>query len=113
MLRAFSAAIYAQAFDGVGDEPPRLVLLVDAFNTVFNWIFPIGGLISVAMLIMGGYMWMISGGEPQRKQQAQGTLTWAIIGLVFLMLIKAILMLILGQILPEEPYKGDPPPYVI
>jgi hypothetical protein len=30
------------------------------------------------MTIYGGYLWMTSGGEPDKKKRAQGTLTWSI-----------------------------------
>ena len=89
-----SSPVYADEIT----EPPTLSSLATAFDTVYDWIFPIGGLIAVAMIIYGGYMWMISGGEPQRKQMAQGTLTWAVLGLVFLLLIKGLLMVVLSQI---------------
>jgi len=89
-----SSPVYA----GKLKTPPTLHYLADAFDKVYAWIFPIGGLIAVAMIIYGGYMWMISGGEPQRKQMAQGTLTWAVLGLVFLLLIKGLLMVVLSQI---------------
>lgn len=51
------------------------------------------------MVIVGGYMWIVSGGDPARKQQAQGTLTWAVIGLVLLFLIYGILKAIIGAIM--------------
>ncbi|KKP45897.1 MAG: hypothetical protein UR84_C0001G0017 [candidate division WS6 bacterium GW2011_GWD1_35_594] len=76
------------------DNPPQLPELVGSIDKLFDMILPIGALIAVAMIIYGGYMWIISGGDPGRKQMAQGTLTWSVIGLVFLFLIKAILTLI-------------------
>jgi len=97
----FSSPIFARIDEPPVDEPPgppRLKVLATAFDKVFSWIFPLGVLISVSMIIYGGYMWMISGGEPQRKQQAQGTLTWAVLGLVFLLLTRALLEIILGKI---------------
>ncbi len=75
--------------------PPKLIDLAEPFQDIFDLILPVGALIAVGMLIYGGYMWIISGGDPSKKQVAQGTLTWSIIGLVFLFLIKAILTLLL------------------
>ena len=89
-----ASPVYAQ-----GAMPPRIEEIATTVDGLFQWIFPIGALIAVAMVIYGGYMYIISGGDPARKQAAQGTLTWAVIGLIFLFLIGAILQLILNFVL--------------
>jgi len=92
IFRFLSTPVFAQ-------EPPRLAVLAEAVDRIMGWVFPAGVLIAVVMVIVGGYMWIVSGGDPARKQQAQGTLTWAVIGLAALFLIKAILQAIVGTIL--------------
>lgn len=92
ILRFFSTPVFAQ-------EPPRLEVLGEAVDKILGYIFPAGVLIAVIMVIVGGYMWIVSGGDPARKQQAQGTLTWAVIGLVLLFLIYGILKAIIGAII--------------
>ena len=74
-LLVSGSAAYAQ---------PRIDGLVDIFKNVMELVFPLGGLVAVMMIVYGGYMWMIAGGDPNKTKQAQGTLTWAILGLVFL-----------------------------
>ena len=90
ILRLISSPVYAQAVN-----PPRIEEIITPIENIFDMIFPIGAIIAVAMIIYGGYMWIVSGGDPGKKQMAQGTLTWAVIGLVFLFLIRAILLVIL------------------
>lgn len=92
ILRFFATPVFAQ-------EPPRLSVLGEAIDKIVGYVFPAGVLIAVIMIIVGGYMWIISGGDPARKQQAQGTLTWAVIGLVLLFLIYGILKAIVGAII--------------
>ncbi len=92
IFRFLSTPVFAQ-------EPPRLAVLAKAIDEVMGYIFPAGVLIAVIMMIVGGYMWIISGGDPARKQQAQGTLTWAVIGLVLLFLVYGILKAIVGAII--------------
>lgn len=65
-------------------EPPRLDNLTEMFRNVMRLVFPYGAVVAVGMVIYGGYMWMMSGGDPGKAKQAQGVLTWAIIGLIFL-----------------------------
>lgn len=78
------------------DEPRRLnsAVIIGFLDRIVGYIFPIAGLLAVAFVIYGGYMWIISGGDPEKLKKAQGTLTWAIIGLVFTILSRVILGLI-------------------
>lgn len=77
--RAFAAA------------PPKLDEIGGIFESVFELILPVGGLFALGMVVYGGYMWMLSSGDPGKLKQAQGTLTWAIIGLVFLAVFRTVL----------------------
>lgn len=72
-------------------EPPRIDQIGGILDSVFSKIIPIGGLLTVVMIVYGGYMWMISEGDPGKIKQAQGVLTWAIFGLVFLFIFSTVL----------------------
>ncbi|MBU1119975.1 pilin [Patescibacteria group bacterium] len=68
-------------------EPPTLGEGIDGIlDNVMKLIFPIAGIVCVVFIIIGGYTWIASAGDPAKIQQAQGTLTWAIIGLVFVLI---------------------------
>ncbi|MBP6976239.1 hypothetical protein KBB42_01440 [Candidatus Dojkabacteria bacterium] len=98
-FRFFSINVYGAGSCDCSSGPPQLCCLAPSFDTIIGYIFPAGVLIAVIMVIVGGYMWIVSGGDPARKQQAQGTLTWAVIGLVLLFLIYGILKAIIGAIM--------------
>ncbi len=72
-------------------EPPRIDQIGGILDSVFSKVVPIGGLLAVGMIVFGGYMWMISEGDPGKIKQAQGTLTWAIAGLIFLVIFGIVL----------------------
>ncbi len=76
------------------EAPSRFSGMVDIFAKILQYVYPIAGIISVIFLIIGGYMWMTSVGDPIKIKQAQGTLTWAVIGLVFTLLSFGILKVI-------------------
>jgi hypothetical protein len=76
--------------DGNG---PSIAGIVD---TLLDYLFPIAGVIALIFIIMGGYMWIISAGDPSKVKQAQGTLTWAIIGLVVVMVIFSVLRILIN-----------------
>lgn len=51
-------------------------------------------LATLLMLLIGGVRFVISGGDPKRVQQARGTLTYAIVGIVVVFLSFIILRLV-------------------
>ncbi len=79
----------------LGDDcPKQLTELGAILDKVMNLLFPFAGIVCVIFIIIGGYMWLTSAGDPAKIQQAQGTLTWAIIGLVFVLIAVAIIKVI-------------------
>jgi hypothetical protein len=84
--------VYAQS-----DKPPQISTEIGPMiDKITDYLFPIAVLISLIFVIMGGYMWIISGGDPSRVKQAQGTLTWAILGLVIVLVIFGILRIVIN-----------------
>jgi len=81
-----------------GNSPPTLGGMFKMIERIFKYIFPVAGLLCVIFIVQGGYMWMTSSGEPEKIKQAQGTLTWAIIGLVFVIISSSILSAIVRLI---------------
>lgn len=79
--------VYAQA-------PPKLDEASGLLDGIFDRILPIAGFMALAMVVWGGYMWMMSAGDPGKVKQAQGTITWSIIGLVFVVLVGMILTVV-------------------
>lgn len=63
-------------------------------NKVIGYILPFAGLLCVVFIIIGGYMWITSAGDPAKVKQAQGTLTWSIIGLVFILISVAVISMV-------------------
>lgn len=64
-------------------------------KNILNAIFSIVGIIAVAMIVWGGIQLMISGGEEQKREAAKKTITYAIIGLIVVILSSAILEFIM------------------
>ncbi|OGD62300.1 hypothetical protein A2160_00725 [Candidatus Beckwithbacteria bacterium RBG_13_42_9] len=53
------------------------------FANVLGLIFALGAIATFVMLIVGGFRYLTSGGDPKATAQAQGTMTWSIAGLLF------------------------------
>jgi hypothetical protein len=84
-----------------GGPPPELKGLFSSFDKITPFLVPTGIFLAVLVIVIGGYMWMTSAGSPDKVKQAQGTLTWAVIGLVFIiiavLLVQAIIDYIVGM----------------
>lgn len=64
--------------------PPKLDGVPVVFENAIKAALSFSSLVAVAMVIFAGYTYMTSGGDPQKVQRAQGTLTWAVVGIIFL-----------------------------
>ncbi len=78
--------------------PPTLAALFRSFDGLTDYLVPAGILLAIVMVIVGGYMWMSSAGNPDKVKQAQGTLTWAVIGIVFILIIGLLIKLLVDSL---------------
>jgi hypothetical protein len=86
------------------EDPPDLPELFPIVYEALKFLFSFMVIVTAAMVVYGAYMWMLSAGDPQKVKQAQGTLTWAIIGLIFFIMVRVFLDFILklfGVTLPD------------
>lgn len=65
-----------------------------AFGNFISVILALSGIVLFLMLVVGGFRYLVSGGDPKAVESAKGTLTQAIVGLVILVLAFLILKLI-------------------
>jgi len=56
--------------------------LVPLFKNIVSAVLAFSGVVLFVMLLVGGFSFLFSGGDPKQVQKAQGTITNAIIGLV-------------------------------
>jgi len=64
------------------------------FTNVINIIIALAGVALFIMLVVSGFSFLFSGGDPKKLEQAKGTLTNAIIGLIVIVCAYLILRLI-------------------
>lgn len=80
----------------IGD-PAKLQDLECIFANVIAAVLFLAGIVLFIMLIIGGFKWLTSGGDPKAVDGARGTITSATLGLVVLIL-AYIVLLIIGQV---------------
>jgi len=94
----FALGLMTVATPVFAEEPARIGEIANILDKVMDIVFPAAGLICVVFIIIGGYMWIASAGDPAKVKQAQGTLTWAIIGLIFVMVVRLIVGLVINAL---------------
>ena len=62
---------------GLGERDLRLIL-ASIINVILGFI----GIISVMIILLGGFKWMVSGGNEDKATEAKGTLSSGLIGLI-------------------------------
>lgn len=88
---------YAQAFYSPKDitfDPGENILRnsklgsndpVAAVANIINWVLGILGLIALALIIYGGFIWMFSRGNEEEVQKAKDIIVGAVIGMVIIL----------------------------
>lgn len=68
--------------------------LVPLFRNIVVAVVQLSGVALLLMFIVGGYQFLMSGGNPKQLEQARGTLTYAIIGVVVIVCAYLIIRLV-------------------
>lgn len=71
--------------------------LTDSVANVTNIMITIIGIVSVIMLIIGGFRYVLSGGDQKGTSAAKDTILFAIIGVVVALLSYSIMNFVIGQ----------------
>jgi hypothetical protein len=76
------------------DEPATLDRLEGVFNNLVQSILAFAGIVLFIFLIIGGFKFITSAGDPKALEEAKKTLSYAIMGLVLLLVSYLVLVLI-------------------
>jgi len=63
-------------------EAATIQCIVPLFTNLVQGVLALSGVALFIMLLVGGFHFLLSGGDPKKLEAAKGTLTSAIIGLV-------------------------------
>jgi len=70
----------------------------NAISTAFNILFGIVGGITLLFVVIGGFRYITSGGNPQSAARAKDTILYALIGLTITVAATAIVNFLFGNI---------------
>ena len=90
-LFAFPGLVFAQ---NTPKDASGILQLEQMFLRVLNLIVGFSFVVLLIMLLVGGIRYLTSGGEPKAIQAAGQTMTWALLGMFFLILAWLVLLLV-------------------
>lgn len=82
-----------QETTGLGNEDPRQIAA-----SVINVLLGFLGIIAVIIIILGGFKWMVSGGQEDRADEAKRMIGSGILGLVLILAAFGIAQFVLGSL---------------
>lgn len=77
-----------------GYDGPTLNCIFLLIQTIISWALTFAGVVAVILIIFSGIKFITSGGDPKQVEGAKKTLTYAIAGLVLVLLSFTIINLI-------------------
>ena len=86
--------VFAPPLLAQGAPPAKFTDLEGVFSSAITWVAIIGGFLAFIALIAGGFRYIVARGDPKAVAAAQSTITWAIIGLAFIIIAWLILVFI-------------------
>lgn len=78
----------------LGDQPAGLTAIEELFGRIINLFVGLAFIALLVVLIWTGIRYLTSGGEPKALQAASQSLTWALLGMLFLVIAWLVLQLI-------------------
>ena len=90
---------------GIGGSDPAAPV-GSLFTVIVRMVITIAALLTLGYLLWGGFDWITSGGDKEKVTKAQQKITYAVIGIIFVMLSFGIFGVIAGNVLGIIQIKG-------
>lgn len=90
-----------KATGGSCDTPaPGETSINSTIKTIIRILSIIVGVVAVIMIIIGGFLYVTSGGDPQKTANAKNTLLFAVIGIVIVALAQVLVNFVINLVAP-------------
>lgn len=90
-LGAYPTSLFAAV---IIDNPLNTTDIRVLINKIIDLLFTLGIPLAVLLILWAGFLFLTSGGNPQKVNQAKATLLWTIVGFSILLLSKGIILAI-------------------
>ena len=76
------------------EDPAKITDIVAIIETVITFLAPAAAIAFLIMILFGGFKFVTSGGDPKATGQAKAILTYAVFGVILVVISWLILLLI-------------------
>ena len=97
-LRGAGAEVGSISECNIAEDHAGSTDLMKTLNTIINVVLGVLGLLAVAMIIYGGFMYTTSAGDATKIKKAKDTIMYGVIGLVIALLAYAIVNFVVSSI---------------
>ena len=101
-LNRFAFACWAGVCVGVGDDFADEASLVAKILEVLKVATTFAPLVAIAIIIYGGYTYILSAGEDGQIEKAQSTITAGVVGFVIVVIANLIIRFVISQVIMGE-----------
>lgn len=77
---------------GIADDAD----LVDSIAAILNWLLLFVGIVAIVMFVVGGILYLTAAGNEEQAEKAKNTITYAIIGLIVVLISYVLVRTIAG-----------------
>jgi len=92
------AAKYQEIKDKIANNVPNSGANDFSATNIINFLLYAGGVVAVVMIIVAGLQMTTSAGDSGAVAKAKKTLTWAVVGLIVMILAYAIVNFVIGKL---------------
>lgn len=97
-LRGENAEVNSLSECNLAEKPAGSDNLMKTLNTIISVVVGVLGLLAVAMIVYGGFMYTTSAGDASKIKKAKDTIMYGVIGLVIALLAFAIVNFVLSSV---------------
>lgn len=94
-MNALFAQLHADDLNNLGI--PTVAADQNALNAVLNTVYTWAGIIAVIVIIIAGFVYTTSGGDAANVKKAKNAITYAVIGLIVIILAFTITNFVVGK----------------
>lgn len=98
LMFSFQTPIFADAQPVPSNGYAKLSEIPIVFSNILAVVTVLAAMAALVMLIFGGFRYIIAQGDPKAVAAARGTVTWAVVGLVMI-IVSWLIILFLSQFL--------------
>lgn len=78
----------------MGPDPAGLTEIEQVFKSIISVVAGLGFMTTLVVLVLAGFKYLTSGGEPKAVQAAHQTVVWALLGILLMAIAWLILLLV-------------------